>query len=115
MNDPIADNQTENTITVLLTGNATNQVRDRATAALLSGLQKLGTTVAEMKANLWKPDDLTRFFEKEHERKCKECPARKHAEEVKTDGKQIPKWVVYVLVSLVSALCGALGVKIPTF
>ena len=86
MNDPIADNQTENTITILLTGNATNEVRDRATAALLSGLQKLGTTVSEMKSDLWKPSDLMRFFDEQHQRKCAECPAKRKAETASADG-----------------------------
>lgn len=30
-----------------------------------------------------------------------------------TDGGALPRWVVYVIVGLLSALLGALGVKIP--
>lgn len=112
MNDPIADNQTENTITILLTGSATNEVRDRATAALLSGLQKLGNTVSEMKSNLWKPSDIMSFFDEQHQRKCAECPAKKKAESpVPADGgwrevaMLLLKYGGWIII-IVGAICG---------
>ena len=92
MADPIAENQTENVIALLLTGKATIEQRDQATAALLSGLQKLGDTVAEIKRELWKPDDLTRFFEEQHQKKCQECPARKMADKADAADKADSGW-----------------------
>ena len=111
MNDPIADNQTENTITILLTGNATNEVRDRATAALLSGLQKLGSVVAEMKSDLWSPSDLMRFFDDQHQRKCAECPAKKKADTGAFDGgwREVAMLLLRYggwIIVIIGALCG---------
>lgn len=89
----------------LIAGTATQEERDNALATIL--------------LSLWTFKDLRDAFNTWHTDKCSECPAKKHAENAKNaknadDAGKLPQWAVYVIVALVSLLCGALGVKLPT-
>lgn len=78
--DPIADNQTDQTIIALTNGNADNATRDHATAALLASVQKLILKVDDIDRNLWKPSDLEKVIDDRHKLVCQACPVRKFAE-----------------------------------
>ena len=82
--DPIADNQTDQTIIALTNGNADDKTRDHATAALLASVQKLIVKTEEIERNLWKPSDLERVIDDRHRLVCQACPIRKYAESVMT-------------------------------
>ena len=89
----------------LIAGTATQEERDNALATIL--------------LSLWTFKDLRNAFNTWHTDKCAECPAKKHAEDTENaknadDTGKLPQWAVYVIVALVSLLCGALGVKLPT-
>lgn len=92
----------------LIAGTATQEERDNALATIL--------------LSLWTFKDLRDAFNTWHTDKCSECPAKKHAEDAENaknaknadDAGKLPQWAVYVIVALVSLLCGALGVKLPT-
>lgn len=93
--DPIADNQTEQTIIALTNGSADDSVRDHATAALLSSVQKLiakmGTVESktdEIERNLWKPSDLEKTIDSRHRLLCQACPVRKYVEDVQREKNQ---------------------------
>ena len=79
--DIIAESQTESVLAALDRGDADDKVRDQVSAALLRAMSKLGTELEDIKANLWKPDDLRHLIDERHERKCRDCPAKKMAEE----------------------------------
>lgn len=82
--DPMADNQTDQTIIALTNGNADDKTRDHATAALLASVQKLIVKTEEIERNLWKPSDLERVIDDRHRLVCQACPVRKYAESVMT-------------------------------
>lgn len=82
--DPMADNQTDQTIIALTNGNADDKTRDHATAALLASVQKLIAKTEEIERNLWKPSDLERVIDDRHRLVCQACPVRKYAESVMT-------------------------------
>lgn len=122
MSDPIADNQTETTINMLLTGRADNDVRDRATAALLSSVQKLTDSqdelrddIRSLKNSLWSEAKIESIVDERVEAKCRKCP-----EKLKADGKggeSAWKEVVMVLLKyggwLILLLFGILKVAPP--
>ena len=87
MKDPIAENQTELTISRLLNGSADDKIRDHATAALLSTVQTLAQELGEVKSSLWQLPDLERIIDKRHRESCDHCPARRQYEEEKNKKK----------------------------
>jgi hypothetical protein len=80
--DPISDNETDTAIILLTTGKASDEIRDKATAALLHGLQKLGGVVNEMRSSLWTAEDLNRLIDARHNEACRNCPAKKSLDEI---------------------------------
>lgn len=122
MSDPIADNQTETTINMLLTGRADNDVRDRATAALLSSVQKLTDSqdelrgdIRSLKDSLWSKAQIEGLVDERVKAKCRECPAKLKAEG--KSGESAWKEVVMVLLKyggwLILLLFGILKVAPP--
>ena len=81
--DIIAENQTERTIQALMNGDADTKTQQAALAAVLRTTMAQARELEQIKQNLWKPDDLERAVEAQIRMKCRECPARRHAEEVK--------------------------------
>ena len=81
--DIIAENQTERTIQALMNGDADAKTQQAALAAVLRTTTAQARELEQIKQNLWKPDDLERAVEAQIRMKCRECPARKHAEEAK--------------------------------
>ena len=79
--DIIAESQTESVLAALDRGDADDKVRDQVSAALLRAMSRLSTELVDIKDNLWKPDDLRHLIDERHERKCRDCPAKKMAEE----------------------------------
>lgn len=77
--DPMADNQTDQTIIALTNGSADDAIRDHATAALLASVQRLIAKTEEIERNLWKPDELDRVIDERHRIVCQACPVRKYA------------------------------------
>lgn len=86
--DPISDNETDTAIILLTTGKASDEIRDKATAALLHGLQKLGGVVNEMRSSLWTAEDLNRLIDGRHNDACRDCPAKKALDEMKAKKSQ---------------------------
>lgn len=80
--DPISDNETDTAIILLTTGKASDEIRDKATAALLHGLQKLGGVVNEMRSSLWTAEDLNRLIDARHNEACRNCPTKKTLDEI---------------------------------
>ena len=80
--DPIADNQTEQTIIALINGNADDATRDHATAALLVSVQTLISTVTEIEKNLWRPEDLTAKIDERCQLRCTNCTIRQYVQEL---------------------------------
>lgn len=78
--DPIADNQTELMINKLLNRNEGDPILNQAVAAMLLSMTKLMGEVANIKRNLWKPDELDKRIDQHHSRACLECPTRKMVE-----------------------------------
>lgn len=102
--DPIADNQTEQTIIALTNGSADDATRDHATAALLSSVQKLIAKTEEIDRNLWKPAELERTIDARHKLICQACPVRKYVEDAQKNiqvqpSKTPSKNILYTLVS----------------
>lgn len=102
MSDPIADNQTELTINTLLTGRATDDVRDRATAALLVAVQKLTDANDELRGDirnlrdsLWSKVQIETLVDERVRQKCRTCPAKVKADGTDKDGGW--KEVVFIL------------------
>lgn len=81
--DIIAENQTERTIQALMNGDADAKTQQAALAAVLRTTMAQARELEQIKQNLWKPDDLERAVEAQIRMKCRECPAKKHAEETK--------------------------------
>ena len=81
--DIIAENQTERTIQALMNGDADAKTQQAALAAVLRTTMAQARELEQIKQNLWKPDDLEHAVEAQIRMKCRECPARRHAEEVK--------------------------------
>lgn len=80
--DPIADNQTEQTIIALINGNADDATRDHATAALLVSVQKLISQVTEIEKSLWRPEDLTEKIDERCRLRCTNCTIRQYVQEL---------------------------------
>lgn len=80
--DPIADNQTEQTIIALINGNADDATRDHATAALLVSVQKLISQVTEIEKSLWRPEDLTEKIDERCKLRCDNCMIRQYVQEL---------------------------------
>lgn len=51
----------------------------------------------------------------EHEARLAELELNKKQTSHKHGEDAIPKWVIYTIIALISALCGVLGVKLPSF
>ena len=83
----------------LIAGTATQEERDNALATIL--------------LSLWTFKDLRDAFNSWHTDKCAECPAKRHADKAEASPCGLPRWVIYLIVALVSLLCGAFGVKVP--
>ena len=79
--DIIAESQTDSVLAALDRGDADDKVRDQVSAALLRAMSKLSTELVDIKANLWKLDDLRRLIDERHDWKCRDCPAKRMAEE----------------------------------
>ena len=86
--DPMADNQTDQTIIALTNGSADNATRDHATAALLASVQRLITKIEEIERSLWKPNDLDRVIDDRHKLACQACPVRKYVLDVQAQQAQ---------------------------
>lgn len=78
--DPIADNQTELMINKLLNRNEGDPLLNQAVAAMLLSMTKLMGEVANIKRDLWNPDELDKRIDQHHSRACLECPTRKMVE-----------------------------------
>lgn len=99
--DPMAENQTEQTIITLMNGDADVKTRDHALAAALSSMQKLIMKVNQIDSNLWRPQDLEKIIDERHKIICESCPLRKYAQKQQSpnsasesDDKRKPWWTV---------------------
>lgn len=79
--DIIAESQTESVLSALDRGDADDKVRDQVSAALLRAMTRMNVELKDIKTSLWKLDELKDFIDERHERKCRDCPAKKMAEE----------------------------------
>ena len=79
--DIIAESQTESVLSILDRGDADDKVRDQVSAALLRALTRVSQELTDIKTSLWQPDDLRRVIDERHDQRCKECPAKRMAEE----------------------------------
>ena len=79
--DIIAESQTESVLSILDRGDADDKVRDQVSAALLRALTRVSQELNDIKTSLWQPDDLQRVIDDRHDKRCRECPAKKMAEE----------------------------------
>lgn len=79
--DPIAENQTDVTISLLMARKDGDVVMSRAVAALLAHSKKLGAELQEVKSSMWSPDALDRRIKENHETGCRECTVRKWVED----------------------------------
>ena len=123
MSDLISDSQTELTVNTLLTGRATDDVRDRATAALLVAVQKLTDTndelridIRNLKDSLWSKTKIESMVDERVKQKCRTCPAK-----VKFDGSDRDggwKEVVFILLKyggwVLALLFGLLKISPPS-
>lgn len=87
--DPMADNQTDQTIIALTNGSADDAIRDHATAALLASVQRLIAKTEEIERNLWKPDELDRVIDERHRIVCQACPVRKYVLDAQAQAQTI--------------------------
>lgn len=78
--DIMANSQTESVLAALDRGGADDKVRDRVSAALLRALTSVIKELGEIKSNLWQPEELRKFIDERHERRCQDCPAKKLAD-----------------------------------
>lgn len=81
MADIIAESQTEAVLSALDRGDADDKIRDQVSAALLRAMTRMSQELIDIKANLWKPADLKNLIDERHEKRCRDCPAKKMAEE----------------------------------
>lgn len=95
-NDIIAENQTERMIQLLLNGDADAKAQQAALAAVLRTTTQQARELEEIKQNLWKPSDLEKAVDAQIKMKCRECPARKAAEEA---GKPSQNWFLALVTS----------------
>lgn len=79
--DIIAESQTESVLSALDRGDADDKIRDQVSAALLRAMTRMSQELIDIKANLWKPADLKNLIDERHEKRCRDCPAKKMAEE----------------------------------
>lgn len=79
--DIIAESETERVLSTLERGDADDKVRDRVSAALLRALTRMSTELVDIRNNLWKPDDLRHLIDERHDKKCRDCPAKKLVDE----------------------------------
>jgi hypothetical protein len=78
--DIIANSQTESVLAALDRGGADDKIRDRVSAALLRALTSVIKELGEIKSNLWQPEELRKFIDERHDRRCQDCPAKKWAD-----------------------------------
>lgn len=101
--DIIAENQTEQMIQLLLNGDADAKAQQVALAAVLRATMDQAKELEEIKRSLWKPDDLEKAVEAQLKLKCRECPARKVAEDAdpasKKSGGDKPHWLITLVTS----------------
>lgn len=98
--DPMAENQTEQTIITLMNGDADDKTRDHAIAATLSSIQKLIAKVSQIDSNLWRPQDLEKVIDERHKLICANCPLRRFVQNFQSssttgqnsDDKKKPWW-----------------------
>ena len=95
--DIIAENQTEQMIQLLLNGDADAKAQQVALAAVLRATMDQARELEEIKRNLWKPDDLEKAVSAQLRMKCRDCPARKKAEE--KGGEKQQNWLVALVTS----------------
>lgn len=81
MADIIAESQTEAVLSALDRGDADDKIRDQVSAALLRAMTRMSQELVDLKVNLWKPADLRNLIDERHEKRCRDCPAKKMAEE----------------------------------
>jgi len=81
MADIIAESQTEAVLSALDRGDADDKIRDQVSAALLRAMTKMSQELVDIKTSLWQPADLKNLIDERHEKKCRDCPAKKMAEE----------------------------------
>ena len=79
--DIIANSQTESVLAALDRGDADDKIRDRVSAALLRALTSVIKELGEIKSNLWQPEALNRLIDDRHDRRCRDCPAKKWADD----------------------------------
>ena len=79
--DIIAESQTESVLSALDRGDADDKIRDQVSAALLRAMTRMSQELIDIRANLWKPADLKNLIDERHEKRCRDCPAKKMAEE----------------------------------
>ena len=79
--DIIANSQTESVLAALDRGDADDKIRDQVSAALLRAMTRMSQELIDIRANLWKPADLKNLIDERHEKRCRDCPAKKMAEE----------------------------------
>lgn len=81
MADIIAESQTEAVLSALDRGDADDKIRDQVSAALLRAMTRMSQELIDIKTSLWQPADLKNLIDERHEKKCRDCPAKKMAEE----------------------------------
>jgi hypothetical protein len=79
--DIIANSQTESVLAALDRGDADDKIRDQVSAALLRALTSVVKELGEIKSNLWQPEALNRLIDDRHDRRCRDCPAKKWADD----------------------------------
>ena len=79
--DIIAESQTESVLSALDRGDADDKIRDQVSAALLRAMTRMSQELIDIKENLWRPADLKNLIDERHEKRCRDCPAKKMAEE----------------------------------
>ena len=88
MDDIIANSQTEAAIAKLRRGEATDSLRDEATAALLASMQTIIGELADMKKSLWSTAALKDLIDDRHSTLCNACPVRRWADAQVLAGRQ---------------------------
>lgn len=104
MTDIIAESQTEAVLSALDRGDADDKIRDQVSAALLRAMARMSQELIDIKANLWNPADLRNLIDARHEEKCRDCPAKKMAEErlqqqaraQQTEPQGVLQWVLHL-------------------
>lgn len=121
--DPMAENQTDQTIITLMNGDADDKTRDHAIAATLSSVQKLIVKVTQIDSNLWRPQDLEKVIDERHKLICTNCPLRKFVQDFRSgsttgqnsDDKKKPWWSALTSPTVMMFFLALLAMFVATY